>query len=131
MWKGRFKERTTDLVQNYGESISYDWRLYPYDVRGSVAHAGALLRAGILKKGEFDKIKRGLKGIEKDIAAGKFQFDVALEDIHMNIESELTKRIGDAGAKLHTARSRNDQVALDVRMYCRDALDSMSALLRG
>ena len=131
MWKGRFKERTTDLVQNYGESISYDWRLYPYDVRGSIAHAGALLRAGILKKGEFDKIKRGLKGIEKDIAAGKFQFDVALEDIHMNIEAELTKRIGDAGAKLHTARSRNDQVALDVRMYCRDALDGLSSLVRG
>jgi argininosuccinate lyase len=131
MWKGRFKERTTDLVQNYGESISYDWRLYPYDVRGSIAHAGALLRAGIIKKGEFDKIRRGLKGIEKDIAAGNFQFDIALEDIHMNIEAELTKRIGDAGAKLHTARSRNDQVALDVRMYCRDAIDQISARLRG
>jgi len=131
MWKGRFKKTTTDLVQSYGESISYDWRLYPYDVRGSIAHAGALLRAGIIKKGEFDKIKRGLKSIEKDIAAGKFEFDVALEDIHMNIESELTKRIGDAGAKLHTARSRNDQVALDVRMYCRDALDSAGELVRG
>ena len=131
MWKGRFKERTTDLVQNYGESISYDWRLYPYDVRGSIAHAGALLRAGIIKKGEFDKIRRGLKGIEKDIAAGQFEFDVALEDIHMNIEAELTRRIGDAGAKLHTARSRNDQVALDVRMYCRDALDHTSGLVRG
>jgi len=131
MWKGRFKERTTDLVQNYGESISYDWRLYPYDVRGSIAHAGALLRAGIIKKGEFDKIRRGLKGIEKDIAAGEFQFDVALEDIHMNIEAELTRRIGEAGAKLHTARSRNDQVALDVRMYCRDALDQLSELVRG
>ena len=130
MWKGRFKERTTDLVQNYGESISYDWRLYPYDVRGSIAHAGALLRAGIIKKGEFDKIRRGLKGIEKDIAAGEFQFDVALEDIHMNIEAELTKRIGDAGAKLHTARSRNDQVALDVRMYCRDAIDQLSELIQ-
>ncbi len=131
MWKGRFKQRTTDLVQNYGESISYDWRLYPYDVRGSIAHAGALLRAGIIKKGEFAKIKRGLNGIEKDIAAGDFQFDVALEDIHMNIEAELTRRIGDAGAKLHTARSRNDQVALDVRMYCRDALDHLAALVRG
>ncbi|MGI9242188.1 MAG: argininosuccinate lyase [Verrucomicrobiales bacterium] len=130
MWKGRFKERTTDLVQNYGESISYDWRLYPYDVRGSIAHAGALLRAGIIKKGEFDKIRRGLKGIEKDIAAGEFQFDVALEDIHMNIEAALTKRIGDAGAKLHTARSRNDQVALDVRMYCRDAIDQISELIQ-
>ena len=131
MWKGRFKERTTDLVQNYGESISYDWRLYPYDVRGSIAHAGALLRAGIIKKGEFDKIRRGLRAIEKDIAAGKFEFDVALEDIHMNIEAELTRRIGDAGAKLHTARSRNDQIALDVRMYCRDAIDHLAMLVRG
>ena len=131
MWKGRFKERTTDLVQNYGESISYDWRLYPYDVRGSIAHAGALLRAGIIKKGEFDKIRGGLKAIAKDIAAGTFQFDVALEDIHMNIEAALTRRIGPAGAKLHTARSRNDQVALDVRMYCRDALDLLAGLARG
>ena len=131
MWKGRFKKNTTDLVQSYGESISYDWRLYPYDVRGSIAHAGALLRAGILKKGEFDKIKRGLKSIERDIAAGKFEFDTALEDIHMNIESELTRRIGDAGAKLHTARSRNDQIALDARMYCRDALDHLGELVRG
>lgn len=119
MWKGRFQTDTSSLVQRYGESISYDWRLYPYDIQGSMAHAVALQAAGILTKAELKAIHRGLREILHDIDAGTFEFRPELEDIHMNIESALTARIGAAGAKLHTARSRNDQVALDVRLFCR------------
>ncbi|MEM7673787.1 MAG: argininosuccinate lyase [Verrucomicrobiota bacterium] len=120
MWKGRFQVETSNLVQLYGESISYDWRLFPYDIQGSIAHAAVLQDAGIINKTEEKKIAKGLKEIQKEIEAGDFEFSTALEDIHMNIESKLTEKIGDAGAKLHTARSRNDQVALDVRLYCRE-----------
>jgi argininosuccinate lyase len=119
MWKGRFQTDTSTLVQRYGESISYDWRLYPYDIQGSMAHAAALQRAGILTKAELKAILGGLREILREIEAGKFEFRQELEDIHMNIESALTAKIGAPGAKLHTARSRNDQVALDVRLYCR------------
>ncbi|MCB1076554.1 MAG: argininosuccinate lyase [Verrucomicrobiae bacterium] len=119
MWKGRFQTDTSNLVQRYGESISYDWRLYPYDIQGSMAHAAALQAAGIITKTELRAINRGLRDILGEIEAGQFKFRLSLEDIHMNIESALTEKIGAAGAKLHTARSRNDQVALDVRLYCR------------
>ncbi len=119
MWKGRFQVETSNLVQKYGESISFDWRLYPYDIQGSIAHATALQDAGILTKAEQLSIAKGLKEIKKEIDSGEFKFRTSLEDIHMNIESALTEKIGDAGAKLHTARSRNDQVALDTRLYCR------------
>ena len=129
MWKGRFQVDPSNLVQRYGESISFDWRLYPYDVEGSIAHATALKAAGIITARELASISRGLRNIREDISAGKFAFDTALEDIHMNIESALTKRIGDAGAKLHTARSRNDQIALDVRLYCRDETKNILELL--
>jgi argininosuccinate lyase len=130
MWHGRFQQQTTNLVKQYGESISYDWRLYPYDIQGSIAHAEALKKARILSPAEFTKIKSGLCSIEKQIADGKFEFQIDLEDIHMNIEAALTKKIGAAGAKLHTARSRNDQVSLDVRMYCRDAVSHISKSIR-
>ncbi|HEX7260278.1 MAG TPA: lyase family protein, partial [Luteolibacter sp.] len=106
MWKGRFSQDTSSLVQQFGESISYDWRLFPHDIAGSIAHARAQMTAGLLTTTEFAKIESGLRGIEADIVAGKFEFRTSLEDIHMNIEAELTKRIGAAGAKLHTARSR-------------------------
>ena len=119
MWKGRFQTETSNLVQRYGESISYDWRLYAYDIEGSIAHAAALQEAGIINKTEERKIGTGLREIKREIESGEFGFRASLEDIHMNIESALTKKIGAAGAKLHTARSRNDQVALDVRLYCR------------
>lgn len=119
MWKGRFQTETSNLVQRYGESISYDWRLYSYDIEGSIAHAAALQDAGILTKTEERAISKGLREIKKEIESGAFRFKTSLEDIHMNIESALTEKIGAAGAKLHTARSRNDQVALDVRLYCR------------
>ncbi len=131
MWKGRFSQATADLVQQYGESISYDWRLYPHDVAGSIAHARAQVKAGILSEDEFSQIESGLKEIEKDISEGNFEFSIELEDIHMNIEAELTKRIGAAGAKLHTARSRNDQVATDTRLYCRTAIDQLTTLISG
>ena len=123
MWKGRFAKATADLVQQYGESISYDWRLYKHDIAGSVAHARAQVKAGLLSEDEFSAIENGLYEIEKEIEAGEFDFSIELEDIHMNIESALTKRIGAPGAKLHTARSRNDQVATDTRLYCREEIE--------
>ncbi len=129
MWKGRFQKETSGLVQRYGESISYDWRLYRHDIRGSIAHATALEAAGIITKKELREITRGLHEIQNEIEGGQFQFKVSLEDIHMNIESTLTEKIGAAGAKLHTARSRNDQVALDVRMYCRDEIRQILSLI--
>ena len=119
MWKGRFQTETSNLVQRYGESISYDWRLYAYDIEGSIAQAAALQDAGIINKTEERAIVRGLREIKKEIETGEFRFKTSLEDIHMNIESALTEKIGAPGAKLHTARSRNDQVALDARLYCR------------
>jgi argininosuccinate lyase len=131
MWKGRFKEEQSDLLKNYGESVSTDWQLYRHDIRGSTAHARALLQAGILTNEEFQSIESGLDQIRLEIEAGLFEFSRDLEDVHMNIEAELTKRIGPAGAKLHTARSRNDQVALDFRMYLRDASGDLQNLVRG
>ena len=130
MWKGRFSKATADLVQQYGESISYDWRLYKHDIAGSIAHARAQVKAGILTQDEFNQIESGLKSIEIDIDAGKFDFSIELEDIHMNIESELTTRIGAAGGKLHTARSRNDQVATDTRLYCREEIDALTIQIK-
>jgi argininosuccinate lyase len=131
MWKGRFSQDTSSLVQQFGESISYDWRLYPHDIAGSIAHARAQLTAGLLTDAEFGAIEAGLRAIEADIVAGTFEFKTTLEDIHMNIEAELTKRIGPAGAKLHTARSRNDQVATDIRLYCRSAIDGLLGAVTG
>ncbi len=129
MWKGRFSQDTSSLVQQFGESISYDWRLFPHDIAGSIAHARAQLTAGLLTETEFSEIESGLREILTDIEAGKFEFKTSLEDIHMNIEAELTKRIGAAGAKLHTARSRNDQVATDTRLYCRTEIDGLLAAI--
>lgn len=129
MWKGRFSQDTSSLVQQFGESISYDWRLFPHDIAGSIAHARAQLVAGLLTPDEFSQIESGLRSIEHDILSGNFEFKTSLEDIHMNIEAELTRRIGPAGAKLHTARSRNDQVATDTRLYCRTEIDTLTAAI--
>jgi argininosuccinate lyase len=131
MWKGRFTQDTSSLVQQFGESVSYDWRLFPHDIAGSIAHARAQKHAGLLTEEEFSAIESGLLAIRSDIEEGRFEFKTSLEDIHMNIESELTKRIGAAGAKLHTARSRNDQVATDTRLYVRSQIDSLSTAIRG
>ncbi len=131
MWKGRFAQETSQLVQSYGQSVSFDWRLYAHDIRGSIAHSKGLLKAGILTDEEQEQIEKGLLEIRADIDAGKFEFKTSLEDVHMNIESELTRRIGAAGAKLHTARSRNDQVATDVRLFTRDAVAEILDLVTG
>lgn len=130
MWTGRFSQPTADLVLKYGESVSYDWKLYEHDIAGSTAHARAQLKAGMLTQEEFDAIANGLQTILADIKAGNFSWSMKLEDVHMNIESELTRRIGAPGAKLHTARSRNDQVATDTRLYCRAQIDITLDLLR-
>lgn len=130
MWSGRFSQPNTDLVLRYGESVSYDWKLYEHDIAGSIAHARAQRNAGMLTDEEFEAIRSGLLGILADIQAGNFSWKMQLEDVHMNIESELTRRIGAPGAKLHTARSRNDQVATDTRLYCRTQIDATLELLR-
>ena len=117
LWGGRFSKDTNKLVDAFNASIEYDQRLYKEDIRGSIAHAHMLAKTGIISAKDGKAIEAGLKKILADIEAGKFKFDVALEDIHMNVEARLTEAIGDAGARLHTARSRNDQVALDMHMY--------------
>ncbi|HJT81443.1 MAG TPA: argininosuccinate lyase [Chthoniobacterales bacterium] len=122
MRKGRFNKPASELAQKFSESVSFDCRLYRHDIAGSIAHAEALAAAKILSTSELEQIKKGLKQIEQEIDSGKFEWDVALEDVHMNIESALTNRIGETGAKLHTARSRNDQVALDLRLYVKDEI---------
>jgi argininosuccinate lyase len=130
MRKGRFNEAAAEVAQRYSESVSFDWRLYRHDIAGSIAHAAALVQAGILTADERDKIDNGLRAIEQKIELGKFEWDKSLEDVHMNIETALTKRIGAAGAKLHTARSRNDQVALDLRLYVKAQIAEIAARLR-
>ncbi len=130
MRQGRFEEPASESAQLYSESVSIDWRLYAHDIRGSLAHATALAAAGILTKEEHEKIQAALTVIEAEIEAGDFRWDRSLEDVHMNIEAELTKRVGPAGAKLHTARSRNDQVALDLRLYVKDEAAEICTRLR-
>jgi argininosuccinate lyase len=130
MRKGRYNKPVAEIAQYYSESVSFDWRLYRYDITGSIAHAAALARAGIITAGERGKVESGLHAIEKEIESGKFKWDRSLEDVHMNIEAALTKRIGSAGAKLHTARSRNDQVALDLRLYVKSEIAEASSRLR-
>ena len=130
MREGRFSAAASEIAQRYSESVSFDRRLYRHDIAGSIAHASALASAGILSADEFEMIARGLREIENQITAGTFVWDASLEDVHMNIEAALTKRIGLAGAKLHTGRSRNDQIALDLRLFTRDEIDQIVARLR-
>lgn len=120
LWGGRFAGTMSQVTERLSASIEYDKRLYRQDIRGSKAHARMLHSIGVLTENERDDILTGLDQIETEIEAGDFSFSTALEDIHMNIEATLTERIGDAGRKLHTGRSRNDQIALDVRMYVMD-----------
>lgn len=130
MRKGRFNHPAADLAQRYSESVSFDQRLYRHDIAGSIAHAAALAQANVITADDYEKIDKGLRAIEEEIASGKFQWDPALEDLHMNIEAALTKRIGAAGGKLHTARSRNDQIALDLRLYAKTEILEVIARLR-
>jgi argininosuccinate lyase len=129
LWGGRFGELTDLLVEAFTESVSFDWRLYPHDIAGSIAHARMLARVGVLKQAEAAKIVSGLEAIRRDIEAGRFRWDPALEDVHMNIEARLTERIGEVGKKLHTGRSRNDQVATDLRLYLRHETSKILGLL--
>jgi argininosuccinate lyase len=125
MRKGRFSGPASELAQQFSESVSFDWRLFAHDIAGSIAHAAALAETGVLSSEEREKIESGLREIQREIESGKFQWDQSLEDVHMNIEAALTKRIGAAGAKLHTARSRNDQVALDLRLYVKAEIEEI------
>src|SRR6267154_3844753 len=126
---GRFSERPGADVARFTESVSFDWRLWRQDIHGSIVHAMMLHKVGLLTKAERDAILKGLEGIGREIQAGKFRWKPGLEDVHMNIEAELTRR-APAGAKLHTARSRNDQVALDVRMWLRDEIAGLRDEIR-
>ena len=126
---GRFASGPAADLAAFSESISFDWRLWKHDISGSIAHAAMLKKIGILSATEFAAIRRGLDGIAGEISAGKFQWKAELEDVHMNIEAELTKRVP-AGAKLHTARSRNDQVALDARLWLREEITLLTGELR-
>ena len=117
MWGGRFTKAEEKNALDFNASISYDCRMYKEDIAGSKAHAKMLARHGIISKEDCEKITEGLSAIKKEIDDGKFPFSIELEDIHMNVEKRLTDDIGDAGARLHTARSRNDQCALDLHMY--------------
>lgn len=129
LWGGRFTEATDAFVQRFTASVDFDRRLFNQDIDGSLAHARMLAKAGILTADEVSKILDGLESIRQDIIDDKFAWSVALEDVHMNIEAALTSRIGDVGKKLHTGRSRNDQVATDIRLYVRGEIDLIAQLI--
>ncbi len=123
IWHGRFTSGPADSTQEFVESLSFDNRLYKHDIAGSIVHAKMLEHVGLLNKKELNAIIKGLKEIAKEIDEGRFEFDASFEDIHMAIETKLIEKVGNPGRKLHTARSRNDQIALDMRLYLRDIVD--------
>ena len=125
LWAGRFQKQTDELVNDFNASISFDQRLYKQDITGSMAHAQMLCDCGILTAQDNEKIQQGLAELLAEIEAGKVTFTADNEDIHMNVETLLTAKIGDAGKRLHTARSRNDQVALDFRLYLREEISGV------
>ncbi len=129
MWGGRFTEATDAFVAQFTASVQFDQRLYRQDIQGSIAHATMLASVGVLTDAERDDIIKGLQSIQADIEAGQFEWRIDLEDVHMNIEHRLTNMIGITGKKLHTGRSRNDQVATDIRLYLRDEIDQLATLL--
>lgn len=129
LWGGRFEKTTDALVEDFHSSISFDQRLYKQDIQGSIAHARMLGQVGVIATAEADQIIKGLQGILEDIQSGKVEFEVGAEDIHMNIEKLLTERVGVVGKKVHTGRSRNDQVALDLRLFLREEIDKTKDLM--
>lgn len=129
LWGGRFSASTDAFVEQFTQSVSYDQRLYHYDILGSIAHVRMLAKVGVLSREESAQIIEGLESIEADIVRGNFKWETALEDVHMNIETALVTRIGDVGKKLHTGRSRNDQIATDIRLYLRDEVTEIQSLL--
>jgi argininosuccinate lyase len=128
-WSGRFIEPVTELVKRYTASVEFDKRLAPFDIRASLAHAQMLGACGIITAQDLDDIRRGLAQVELEIINNKFTWSLDLEDVHLNIEKRLTALVGDAGKRLHTGRSRNDQVATDMRLYLRDAIDELHKLI--
>jgi argininosuccinate lyase len=129
-WSGRFAEPVDRLTQRYTASVMFDQRLAEFDIQGSLAHARMLSRCAILPKSDLDAIERGMDLVLAEIRAGRFEWSVAREDVHLNIEYRLTQLVGDAGKRLHTARSRNDQIATDIRLWLRSEIDSLVVLLR-
>lgn len=128
-WSGRFSEPVSELVKKYTASVDFDKRMAAFDIQGSLAHAAMLTRAGVLSEADLSAIEAGMAEILQDIQEGRFAWSVDLEDVHMNVEKRLTDKIGDAGKRLHTGRSRNDQVATDIRLYLRDAIDHIVGLI--
>ena len=129
VWSGRFAEPVSDTVKRYTASVGFDRRLAQHDIRGSLAHARMLAACGILARADLKQIEKGLAAIAREVASGTFDWSLDAEDVHLNIERRLTALIGDAGKRLHTARSRNDQVATDIRLWLRDEIDGLMALL--
>ncbi len=129
LWGGRFTKETNQLVHNFNESLSFDQKFYQQDIRGSIAHVTMLAKQGILSQEDQEAIVKGLEGIRSDIEAGTLQIGQGAEDIHSFVEETLTNRIGEAGKRLHTGRSRNDQVALDMKLYTRDQVKELDGLL--
>jgi argininosuccinate lyase len=130
IWSGRFAEPVAELVKRYTASVGFDHKLALFDIQGSLAHAQMLAACGIINTSDLNDIKRGLAQIENEILSGKFVWSLDLEDVHLNIEKRLTTLVGDAGKRLHTGRSRNDQVATDVRLYVRHAIDDLLELIK-
>ncbi|MGA0909067.1 MAG: argininosuccinate lyase, partial [Burkholderiaceae bacterium] len=128
-WSGRFSEPVSELVQRYTASVTFDQRLALFDIQGSLAHAGMLASVGLLSAKDLADIQKGMDQIRQEIESGQFQWSIALEDVHLNIEKRLTDLIGDAGKRLHTARSRNDQVATDIRLWLRATIDEIRKAL--
>ena len=128
-WSGRFSEPVSDLVKRYTASVFFDQRMWRQDIRGSLAHAAMLAKQGIIAQADLDAIRSGMAQITQDIEAGQFDWNLDDEDVHLNIEKRLTALVGDAGKRLHTGRSRNDQVATDIRLWLRDAIDTILALI--
>ena len=129
LWAGRFSKQEDERVNDFNSSIAFDARMAQHDIQGSIAHATMLGRQGIIEPAEAELIVQGLEGIARDLQTGALAIDPTAEDIHMFVEAELTSRLGDTGKRLHTARSRNDQVALDIRLYLRDQCQEIHALL--
>ncbi|MEL0543487.1 lyase family protein, partial [Neisseria gonorrhoeae] len=129
-WSGRFNEPVSELVKQYTASIGFDQRLAEWDIQGSLAHAQMLTRSGVLSENDLTDIRRGMSEILEEIRSGKIEWPLDLEDVHMNIERRLTDKIGDAGKRLHTGRSRNDQVATDIRLWLRDQITVIQNLIQ-
>jgi len=130
-WEGRFREKTEELVEEFTSSISFDRRLWNHDIRGSIAYCRALMKAGVISEEEGTRIIKALKEIEEEIEKGEMEFSPRWEDIHMHIERRLMEKVGEIGGKLHTGRSRNDQVSVDIRLFLKEEMEEIGGLLRG